>query len=90
MILNELVTNAIKYAFPGDRKGRIRISFQHDYEEGYQFVVHDDGIGMPEGIDVERTESIGLYLVNVLTIQLQGTLKMENKDGTRFEIRFPG
>jgi PAS domain S-box-containing protein len=87
LIVNELVTNALKYAFPDGRRGVISISFR---PEGDQYVleVGDDGVGLPEGYRADGSKSLGLLLVTSLVSQLDGTLDIDTSAGTRFTIRF--
>ena len=89
LILNELVTNIFKYAFPDKRKGTLQIVFSHKKEGKYQLIVHDNGIGLPWNMDIEKVESLGLQLVQMLTKQIDGVLKINRNDGTRFQITFP-
>jgi two-component sensor histidine kinase len=88
LIINELVSNAIKYAFPTQTDGEIKISFVEVAATQYQLVVQDDGIGLPEGFDFRNTSSLGLQLVCALTEQLQGTIALDNCHGTAFTITF--
>jgi two-component sensor histidine kinase len=87
LIVNELVTNALKYAFPGGRNGTVTVTMRPD-DDFYLLIVSDDGVGMPADFDLAETESLGLQLVNMLASQLDGTVKMDTSPGTRFEIRF--
>lgn len=89
LIINELVSNAIKHAFPGDRAGEVQILFTFD-EANHQFLlaVCDDGVGIPDGLDVHRTESLGLQIVCELVEQLQGTMRLIQQPGTTFQITF--
>jgi PAS domain S-box-containing protein len=89
LILNELVSNALKYAFPENRRGNIRISSRLRKDHKYEIIVQDDGAGMPQEIDFEATKSMGLYLVKLLTAQIGGTVKLNRKEGTAFTILFP-
>lgn len=88
LLLTELMTNALKYAFPAGRKGKLRVGLQ---QEDHQMVltVSDDGIGFPEYLDFQNTKSLGLQLVMGLVRQLQGTIEMTRKEGTAFRILFP-
>jgi len=91
LIINELVSNSLKYAFPGDRRGCINIDMHAD--NGHKgsmlnLVVDDDGVGLPQNIDVRDTDSLGLELVNTLVQQLNGTVQLLRGEGTRFVIRF--
>lgn len=88
LIINELFSNAIKYAFPDGRTGQILIQFNADRPDCYELVVADDGVGIPEAINLSTSRSLGLRLVNALTRQLRGTLKLERDDGTQFTITF--
>jgi PAS domain S-box-containing protein len=86
LITNELVTNALKHAFPAGRQGTITVSLTSQPNGGVQLSVADDGVGMPADIDVEKTTSMGLQLVSILTQQLMGTLEVLRVGGTRFNI----
>ncbi|NLX03783.1 MAG: PAS domain-containing protein [Phycisphaerae bacterium] len=88
IIINELVTNALKHAFPDGRRGEIRIDL-HPAEREYRLVVSDNGTGIPADLDFRKTESLGLQLVTTLTDQLDGTVELERDGGTRFTIVFP-
>ncbi len=102
MIVNELVTNALKYAFPtddvevlgrdGDRplhpRPEIRVEFR-SREDEYVLMVGDNGVGMPPELDWRTTESLGLKLVNIwATHQLGGSIEVDIQHGTAFKIRF--
>jgi PAS domain S-box-containing protein len=91
LIVNELVSNALKHAFPDNRTGEISIEFHR--EEGGRFTlkVADNGVGMPEGLDFTKTDTLGLQLVNTLARQLRGEVRIEGgQGGTAFIITFPG
>lgn len=87
LILNELISNSIKYAFPGNREGKIRIEL---YREGGKiyFNVSDNGVGLPDNLDVEKTDSLGLQLVYILISQLDGDITVISKKGTTFLFNF--
>jgi len=86
LILNELVSNSLKHAFPDGRKGTISIEGFPEDANTFRFVYHDDGVGMPAGFDWKNTESLGLRLVNSLVDQLDGTLESCDGEGTTFII----
>lgn len=88
LILNELLTNALKYAFPGERGGTVGIEFEEVAAGGYRFVVWDDGRGLPPGLDVRSSGTLGLKLVDGLARQLGGTIEVAPPPGARFTIRF--
>jgi PAS domain S-box-containing protein len=89
LILNELLSNAFKYAFPPNRPGTVHVELHADTAQQVRLVVRDNGIGFPDAIDVHHTESLGLQLVAMLTEQLQGTIALERVDGTAFTLTFP-
>ena len=89
LIINELISNSLKYAFPKDGTGEIKIMFRSMNQDEIELMVSDDGIGMPEGIDIEELESMGLQLVNILAEnQLEGEIDLDRDGGTAFRIRF--
>ena len=89
LIVNELVTNALKYAFPDGREGSIHIGFAHP-ESIFVLVVRDDGVGVPKDLDLQQTTSLGLRLVRILTEQLEGEISFNtNHQGTEVVITFP-
>ena len=87
LIINELVSNSLKYAFPDRRSGTICVSLSRS-DDVYILVVSDDGAGMPSGLDFRNTASLGLQLVNTLVDQLEGTIELDSAGGTRFKITF--
>jgi len=88
LIVNELISNSMKHAFPDERKGEINIDFHKDKENVLKLTVNDDGIGFPEALDFRNTESLGLQLVNNLTQQINGEIELDRTDGTTFKITF--
>lgn len=92
LILNELITNSCKYAFPDNRKGNINLFFDRESPNtdcpNYILQVADDGIGIPQTIDINNTDSLGLQLITMLTRQIQGSLELDRSIGTKFTIRF--
>ncbi len=88
LIVNELVTNSLKHAFPGDRKGSIRITFRTTGNKKYYLSVADTGVGLPKEMDFESTKTLGLKLVSVLAEQLGSRLELDSKAGTRFSLEF--
>ncbi len=85
LIINELVSNALKHAFPDGRRGEIRIEMRQD-ENGVRIIFEDNGAGFPEGMDFRNTETLGLQLVNMLVAQLDGAIEMVRNGGTRYVI----
>jgi PAS domain S-box-containing protein len=90
LIANELISNALKHAFPGGRTGRITIDLLRNEEGGYEFSVADNGIGFPENLDLSTAATFGLQLVNgIATHQMRGSIELVRKPGTKVTIRFP-
>ena len=92
LIINELVSNALKHAFPpeGIEGCEIRVTISSLPGGELELVVGDNGVGLPEGIEPLTTRSLGLRLVAMLTQQLQGTLELDRSRGTVFTIKFAG
>jgi PAS domain S-box-containing protein len=90
LIINELVSNSLKYAFVDGRKGKIAISLIPLTNEKFQMILSDDGVGLPENFDMKRTNTLGLQLVSSLVTQLDGEILLTNNTGTKFEINFRG
>ena len=90
LIINELVSNSLKYAFPNNRKGEIKVEFHVNSNGTMTLIVRDNGIGIPADFDIETTKSLGLTLVQGLVEQLEGTLQVNRSQGTEFRITFSG
>jgi PAS domain S-box-containing protein len=91
LIINELITNSLKYAFPGDRKGEIKVSLHLIDENTFELIVSDNGVGIPYDVDFRKTESLGLRLVTMLVEnQLKGKIDLDRSKGTEFNIKFQG
>ena len=89
LILNELITNAFKYAFAGKETGKISIGFHENADKKYLVEVADNGIGLPNDFDIRKAKSLGLNLVQGLVRQLDGTMKFTGSaQGTNFELQF--
>jgi PAS domain S-box-containing protein len=88
LIITELVTNSLKYAFPDNQPGQINIDFKSIGTEEFMLCVGDNGIGIPEGMDFKENKTLGIMLVNSLVNQLDGTIKLDRSHGTLFKIKF--
>ncbi len=88
MMINELVSNSIEHAFPDGESGRVTVSFRGN--EGRHLEVVDNGIGLPPGMDPQRSDTLGLTLVRELAGQLRADLQIETSDGTRVTVSSPG
>ena len=88
LIINELVSNSLKHAFPRQREGNISIILQSINEDELELTVSDDGVGIPEDLDVRAAESMGLHIVRVLAEQtLEGKMELNRTEGTRFHFQ---
>lgn len=106
LIVNELITNALKYAFPAGRQGEIRIGLRgYKGEKSYalktdsgtlhvvptcELIVADNGVGLPAGFKPDTQKSLGMKLVSMLARQIQAELKVKTAPGTEFRLLFPG
>ena len=88
LLINELITNSFKYAFPESRSGTIAIQINCDRHENINLIVRDDGIGIPENLDWQNTSSLGLRLVNILAEQLEADIALDRQNGTSFHLVF--
>jgi two-component sensor histidine kinase len=87
LIINELISNAYKHAFPSGREGEIQITMKKKKSQ-YTLVIHDDGCGVPTDFDFNHAKRLGMQLVHRLTKQLSGTIKLDSKKGTAFTLTF--
>jgi PAS domain S-box-containing protein len=96
LIINELVSNALKYAFPGNCGGEIHVRFYQECEPlslGLQqgkliLIIQDNGVGLPEKFDSKKAKTLGINLVQGLVKQLRGKLEIDSHQGTKFKITF--
>jgi PAS domain S-box-containing protein len=88
LIVNELVSNALKHAFQGTGGGHIRISLRPTGDKTYELIVADNGIGFPPSIDPRTSTTLGIHLVSTLVDQLAGTIELHRDAGTEFRITF--
>jgi len=88
LIINELISNALKHAFPGNRKGSVRVTFREESEKQYYLEIADDGVGMPTDLDINNTTSLGMQLITIIVGQLGGSLEVTSDGGTVFRITF--
>jgi len=88
LIVNELLSNAFKHAFPGHRPGSITLRLQTLADGCYRLTVADDGVGMPAGVHFPGGPTMGLELVSVLADQIDGVVELTREPGTRFVLTF--
>jgi PAS domain S-box-containing protein len=88
LIVNEILTNSLKYAFPDNKKGNISISLKA-INGNIEIEISDNGVGVSDSFSLDDAKGMGLQLINLLTQQLSGTVTVEANNGTRFKIVFP-
>jgi two-component sensor histidine kinase len=89
LLINELVSNSLKYAFPDNREGTVRITLHSPGEDKMELRISDNGIGLPKGLDFRNTKSLGLKLVcRLAEDQLRGKVELKDEKGTDFLIKF--
>jgi len=89
LIINELVTNAYKYAFTDKKSGELKISIVYCDENHYSLIVKDNGSGLPKGFSVENSNTLGIELVHLLSEQIGGKLELASENGAMIKIIFP-
>jgi two-component sensor histidine kinase len=89
LVLNELITNSLKHAFPNLRRGKVVVGLRRDSASHAILSVRDDGVGVPPGIDPYQSNSLGMSLVFMLVAQLGGTIDIQSIPGTQMLVRFP-
>jgi two-component sensor histidine kinase len=90
LILNELISNALKHAYPGYGPSELRVIIRETKNTEIEIVVRDNGFGLPDDVDPQQPRTVGLYLVNGLVKhQLDGQIEVRRDTGTEFRIKFP-
>lgn len=87
LILNEIITNSYKHAFPGESKGMIKLKVKKKLQKVY-LSIFDNGVGLPKDFDIEESSNFGLELIQILVNQIKGKLKISNDNGVRIEMEF--
>jgi PAS domain S-box-containing protein len=96
LIINELISNAVKYAFPDERQGEIKVKFyqkskvliKKPTQDTFALIIQDNGVGLPKGFEPKTAKTLGMKLVQGLVQQLKGTLEINRNQGTEFVITF--
>lgn len=89
MIINELISNSLKYAFPDGRSGKISIDLSSE-DDGFRLVVSDNGVGFKGNLNVKESKTLGYLLIETLVKQIHGRMSLDTTNGTRCEIHFKG
>ena len=88
LIINELVTNAIKYAFPQDQQGEIIVELKSADKGKVTLTIADNGVGLPADFNMNNSETLGMQIINALVKKLHGSLKIDTGKGTTFTMEF--
>ncbi len=89
LIINELVSNSLKHAFPEGRSGEVSVSLRSTGKNKFELVVGDDGVGMSQYLDFRSVETLGMHLIILMAEdQLRGTIELDKTDGTKFKVMF--
>ncbi len=88
LIVNELLTNSIKYAFPSIQNGTIYIRLKKSNNQ-VSLLISDNGVGLPEGFQMEEQKTMGMFIVKLLVEQINGEIHVDNSQGTSFTVNFP-
>jgi two-component sensor histidine kinase len=88
LIINEAITNSLKYAFPNGRTGRVSLGFLRSGENSYELTIRDDGVGLPPDFDPSRSQSLGMTLIEGFSQQLGGQLSLISQGGLTIQLTF--
>lgn len=88
LIINELISNSLKHAFPEGQKGKIRLDFQKDDNNSCSLIIKDNGVGLPKNITFQNPQTLGFQLINDLIDQIDGIVDVIQRGGTTFKILF--
>jgi two-component sensor histidine kinase len=88
LIVNELISNALKHAFPNGRGGEILIELRRAQANKFLLIVSDTGIGFPDGLDFRNTATLGMQIITMLVEQLDGQIELARQKGSSFKIMF--
>jgi two-component sensor histidine kinase len=88
LIINELLSNSLKHAFPGNRKGKITVKMTSNGGDKFSLIIKDDGVGFPDDFDFEKAVTLGIQVVSDLVNQIEGTIEIDRESGTTFIINF--
>jgi two-component sensor histidine kinase len=88
LIIDEMVANSLKYAFPDERNGEIKIELHSDDNNKYSMCISDNGVGISEDIDPEKTDTFGMQLIKYLTKQLKANIELDKSNGTTYNLTF--
>jgi two-component sensor histidine kinase len=87
-VINELVPNALKHAFPNGSQGELCLELSCEKEGKYRLIIKDNGIGLPAGVDIKNPDTLGMQLVYDLVAQIGGEIDIDTSAGTTFLVTF--
>jgi PAS domain S-box-containing protein len=88
LITNEIVSNSFKHGYPNGRSGKIYINIKNIQNNEYEMIIKDDGIGIPDGVNLNNVKTLGLSLIHALVEQIDGKIEIFSKNGLEYKIRF--
>jgi PAS domain S-box-containing protein len=88
LLVGEIISNSFKHAFPGERKGKVRVSLKEVSPFSYRLEISDNGIGLPAGFELKESKTFGLQLISLLSDQIGVRLEVERSGGTKFVLNF--
>jgi len=89
LVINELVSNVVKHAFPGEQKGEMLVKLSVDNAGGIELIISDNGVGTGADFELKDKESMGLQIIrNIIEYQLKGTIEIDNSSGMKWVIKF--
>ncbi|MCA1994916.1 MAG: PAS domain S-box protein [Coleofasciculus sp. S288] len=88
LIINELVSNALKHAFPNNRTGTVRLAMNSDSDNHFTLLIEDDGVGFPATWELKTARSLGIQIVHVLVKQIKGKIDLDRNKGSKFRVSF--
>jgi PAS domain S-box-containing protein len=89
MLVNEVISNVLKHAFPGRKKGELSLRIYRDGNKNIRLLVNDTGVGLPKEVDIENPSTMGLQLIRDLTKQLRGEIQIKSNGETQIKVIFP-
>jgi len=88
LLASELISNSFKHAFPGERRGKVRVSLKPLSSSFYQLEVSDNGVGLPNELNLKESKTFGMQLVSLLSEQIEAKIDVERSGGTKFLVTF--
>lgn len=90
LLINEMISNCFKHAFPDERNGKISVILKKIKDDNFLLRIGDNGIGLPENFNIDKTDSLGMQLIQTLSRQIDSTFSLKCDNGVQFEFNFQG